>query len=104
MKEEVILIKTIGGEFYIGYTSESDDNNITLNHVRNLSVQMTPRGMGVIALSLIPFSKTSPETITLKKEFVILVVSENDIEKGILDNYKTQVTGIQTVSKPDIII
>ena len=104
MKEEVILIKTVGGEYYLGYCSNSESDTLILNHTRMLNIQMTNRGAGVLAIPVVPFVPKSPDTITIKKEYVLLVMKEDQIEKSLIDNYKTQVTGIVTASKPDIIV
>lgn len=101
----IVLIKTIGGEYFMGesYTINNEDP-IILKNVRVISIQMTPRGPGMSLVPVVPFATKEPETMEFAKVNVIACIKEADIQKDLVDGYKTQITGIQTVSKPNIII
>ena len=104
--ETVKLIKTVGGELYIGYVDDSKttDSEMTMNQARNLSMQMTARGPSVAAMPIVPFAVKSPDSFTIQTSSILCSVDEANINKEILDGYKTEVTGIVAPSKPQIIV
>lgn len=104
--ETVKLIKTVGGEFFIGYVDDATttDSEMTMTQVRNLAMQMTARGPSVAAMPIVPFSIKSPDSFTIPLANVLCVVHEMNINKEILAGYKSEVTGIVTPTKPEIIV
>lgn len=104
--ETVKLIKTVGGELYIGYVDDSKTTylEMTMNQARNLSMQMTARGPSVAAMPVVPFAIKSPDSLTIHISNILCSIDEANINKEILDGYKTEVTGIVAPSKPQIIV
>lgn len=104
--ETVKLVKTIGGEFYIGYNDneKNTDTEMIMTSVRNLAMQMTAHGPSVAAMPLVPFANKSPDTITIKFDNIVCQVDEMNINKDLLAGYKSEISGIITPAKPDVIV
>lgn len=106
MKDKIVIVRTISGEFYIGQQkSDNNDSSITLTNSRVLVTQMTPNGIGISAGFVVPFAIKSPEEITIGKSYIVCIVEEDNIIESILNGYKSQISGIDIVSggKPSII-
>lgn len=103
MKDKVAIVRTVGGEYFIGTVDNDSDTNITLKDTRVIMSQMTPNGVGTFAAPLVPFAIKSPENITINKNYIICIVEEDNIVKDLLNGYKSQITGIACATTPDII-
>ena len=104
---KVTVVKTVGGEYYIGHSMERVDETITLKDPRLLTMQMTPQGQpAVMAISPYYFLKNQKlDRISIPENGVIYpFMTENDIDEKLISGYKTEITGIQVPVKPDIII
>lgn len=104
---KVTVVKTIGGEYYIGHSLQEGKRGIILKDPRLLTMQMTPNGQpAVMAISPYYFLKNQ------KLDYIEIPVgaclepfmTEDDIDDKLISGYKTEITGIQVPTKPDIIV
>lgn len=104
--ESIILIKTVGGEFYIGYNDPDKDtqDKTILRNCKNLTMQMTMRGAGVAAIPVIPFADKSPDVIEFPKNSILCQIGESDIKQEMLNGFRNEGSGIVTPKKPSLII
>jgi len=100
MSSKVKMLRTVGGEFYIGehelQDGEVQNDTITLKNIRVFSMQMTGNGQaGIAFIPVFPFSPSKRfETLTFTKDQYILVADEEEIDGQIVNGYKSNVTGI----------
>lgn len=117
MPKKVVMIKTVAGEYYIGYkkeftdTATTDDlnttldraNNIWLEDARSLTMQATPRGAALACIPLVPFAIKSPDTMKIAKTNILHEIEEENINDQIVKGYKSEITGLDLPSTPKIV-
>jgi hypothetical protein len=107
MKQRVIMVRTVSGEFIIGTentetviaedgsTIESNCNAISLKDARIFNIQMTGKGAAIAFIPPFPFCTTKIiSDIEIDKSNVILVVDEKDIDTEIINGYKSNISGL----------
>ena len=115
MNQKVVVIRTVSGEFFIGFKKEELENSndpvntirinmaITLTDPRNLSVVMTPQGPRISASPIVPFANQDPKEISIPKSFVLAEIEEDNLNDQIVKGYKTEVSGIVVPKTPSIV-
>lgn len=103
----VTVVKTTGGEYYIGHSLEEGKKGIILKDPRILVTQVTPNGQpAIMAVPPYYFLKNQ------KLDYIEIpacaciepFMKEDDIDNKLVSGYKSEITGIKIPSKPDIII
>ena len=109
--EKIKIIRTIQGEYFIGEVANSDGgicetDKITLNHVRKLASQMTMNGAAAVMLIpvCIPINIKPIDTIEVPKSFVLFDIDEDNVQKELIDEYKSEISGIKIVSNANGLI
>lgn len=114
MNDKVILIRTIAGEYFIGFKkveTESQDPAdairikmaTTITDPRAISSQMTPEGPRIVAAPVVPFATKDIKEISIPKSMIICEVEEEDINEQIVKGYKSEVSGIIVPKTPKIV-
>ena len=115
MNDKVVVIRTVSGEFFIGYKKiETEDisdpaKNIriqmatTLTDPRNLSVVMTQQGPRISASPIVPFANQDPKEISISKSLILAEVDEENLNDQIVKGYKSEISGIVVPKTPSIV-
>jgi len=126
MKEKIVMLRLIGGEFIIGTVDEAvviDENSnidteksiinttydkIRLNDAKVFEIQQTLKGVAIALIPMFPFGNTrykELDRVEINKSVVIQTIDEKYIDGQIINAYRSNVTGIDmSASQKDIII
>jgi len=107
MKEKVVMVRTIGGEFIMGSQDDcdivsadgkvqaQDTDKIILKHARIFNIQMTGRGAAIAFIPPFPFSQqVKHDDLELSSSIIMLKIDESDIDAEIVNGYKSNITGL----------
>lgn len=102
MKENIVLLKLFGGDFIIGvHSGDAPAGSIKLLNPR--IVAMIPGMGGKVSVMMAnvcePFNvKRLKEELTIPTSQVMFSLDENEIEKDLVNGYKSNVSGIKIAS------
>lgn len=118
MKEKVIMVRTIGGEFIIGSQDDCDivraDGSVQssessgktrLKHARIFNIQMTGRGAAIGFMPPFPFSQqVKNDDLEIDNSVILLKVDESDIDNEIVNGYKSNITGLDLSAANKVVL
>ena len=118
MNNQVVMVRTIGGEFIIGTEelvqvmdaegnpSPSNESVLKLKNARMFSLQMTHQGTAIAFIPPFPFSskKELIDDIELNKSCILLKVEEKDLDGEIINGYKSNISGIDLSAANKVVI
>ena len=105
-KEKVVMLKLYNGDFIMG-TVESmlaDLTNIRLENPRNFTIMPSMAGGLQVALQPIsaPFkSQRLKKEVEIRKDQVMFILDEDEIDNEVVNGYKAEVSGIKLASAAD---
>lgn len=106
MKDKVVMLRTLGGEFIIGFEDNSDivdangntqstSDTYNLKDARIFNLQMTRQGAAIAFVPIFPFNTSKNiDKIEVYKNQVLLKVDEDLIDAEIINGYKSHISGI----------
>jgi len=107
MKEKVLMVRTIGGEFIMGSQDDcdivaadgsvqsQDSKKTILKHARIFNIQMTGRGAAIAFIPPFPFSQqVKHDDLEIDNSVILLKIDESDIDPEIVNGYKSNITGL----------
>lgn len=101
MAKKVNLYKMYTGGIVLGEVEAESDDKVVLTNPRIVSPQMTMQGYALVLTEVVPhkvLTTRKVDEITLNLDQVMVVVREEDIVGGLLDEYRSDVSGIDIVS------
>lgn len=104
MNEDIVLLKLFGGDFIIGAISHSEDvpaGSIKLINPRIVAIIPGMGGKVSVMMANVcePFSvKRLKEAITIPESQVMFKLETDEIEKELVNGYKSNVSGIKIAS------
>lgn len=104
MSKNVVMVKTVAGEYYIGYEKPHNGTEyVELEDARSLTMQATPRGAALACIPLVPFAIKSPDTVKISSNNILHVIEEDNINDQIVKGYKSEVSGLDLATTPQIV-
>lgn len=95
---DVIVIKTFGGEFLIGtLVSKPEDNEnhlYIIEEARVIQIQLTPTGAAVGFTPLFPFGNLKDKQVKIKDSNVLVAAIGDEIDIELVNGYISKVTGL----------
>lgn len=101
MAKTIKMLKLYTGGMIIGEVDSESDKDIILSNPRILSPQMTMQGYAIALVEVVPqkvFTTKKIDTIAVRLDQVMVSIDEADIVKGIVDEYRSDISGIDIVS------
>ena len=101
MAKKINIYKLYSGGVIIGELDSENENEYVLSNPRNIAPQMTMQGYVLAMSELIPhkiITSKKIDTVNLLKSQVMIVVDETDVIKEIIDEYRSDISGIDIVS------
>lgn len=106
---EIVLVKLYSGDMILGEKDQSnvhpEELNTNLKNPRMVAIAPTMTGQVRIALGSVcePFNvKRLKEFISIPKTQIMFELSEEEIDKELVNGYKSEVTGIRIASTSDM--
>lgn len=102
MEEKIVMLRLYNGDTIIGKTSSAEDSEkIDLVDPRAIAIVPTMSGSVRVALGSVcePFNvKRLKESFSVQKSQVMFELSEDEIDKELLNGYKSEISGIKIAS------
>ena len=104
-KEKIVVVKLYNGEFVIGKEVSSLGERIMLKDPRNLTLVPSMTGSINIAITSVsmPFKSTRLDDMMLINcSQIMFALNEDEIDKEVINGYKSKISGIKIASIDDI--
>lgn len=101
MAKKINLYKMYTGGIILGEVDSESDGKVVLSNPRIVAPQMTMQGYALVLTEVVPYKVLTTrkvDSITLNLDQVMAVVKEEDIVGGLIDEYRSDVSGIDIVS------
>ena len=105
--EKVSILKLYNGDYIIGTLSSNDESNptIVLNDPR--SFIMMPGMTGELQVALRPIcmpfnSSRLKKEIAIRRDQVLFILDEDEIDKEVVNGYRSEISGIHVASNADL--
>lgn len=105
--ENISILKLYNGDYIIGSISSNDESSKTLvlNDPRSFIMMPTMSGNLQVALRpvCVPFkSSRLDKEISIRRDQVMFILNEDEIDKEVINGYRSEVTGIKMASTADL--
>jgi len=101
MSNKINMYKMYTGGIVIGEVVNENDDNVTLSNPRIVSPQMTMSGYALVLTDIVPYKVLTTrkiDEVTINKMQIMVTIQEDDIIKDIINEYRSDVSGIDIVS------
>jgi hypothetical protein len=105
-ESKIVLVKLYCGDYIIGEVSKdcAMQGHLSLDNPRIFGIVPTSTGsIGIVFQSVCPFSKKCKKHMDILNQEIMCRVEEDELEKEILNGYKSEVTGIKIASAAESI-